>query len=313
MRSGVSLAFGFALLFAVGAGAAPAAKAPPPQPGAVAFWNAERGLIGTGLALCPGACGKGVIKTTTDGGKTWKLSLHTADAVVQLDTAGRGAAWAVTERCATLACRSSVLRTTNSGRSWATVASGLSAVSFATPKAGLGLRSTVNTSSVYRSDNGGQSWHTIANPCKGLAPSAATVSLVTARHGFIVCTGNPAGTAENKSVFETKDGGHSWTRKSRAVLGGTEPTTLPVVGFVASVAFNPSGFGALCQGANVLMVSTNAGNTWSSTRVIRPRLDTCIAAATAPSRIFAIVQTRFRNRLVVSANGGGKWRVVKRF
>ena len=101
MRLGVC-ALACLVVLATAAGAAPGAQQRPH--GAVAFWNLQRGLIGTGSAHCLGACARGTVQLTTNGGKTWKPVLKTEAAIVQLDTAGSGTAWAVSEHCPVLDC-----------------------------------------------------------------------------------------------------------------------------------------------------------------------------------------------------------------
>jgi photosystem II stability/assembly factor-like uncharacterized protein len=293
------------------AGAASGAQRPPHA--AVAFWNLQRGLIGTGSARCVGACGRGTVQLTTDGGKTWKPVLKTEAAIVQLDTAGSGTAWAVSQHCPALDCTSRLWRTSNGGRSWSVVARGLSSVSFATPRVGLGLLASTTEPKLLRSVNGGAGWTPIASPCGVVAPTPASVSLLSPSHGFVVCYGQPSGGAETKVVYETTNGGSSWKRKARAAPGSSTVTSLPAAGYIAAADFAADGFGAICQVGGLFVVSRDAGHTWSATRLVRPRLDTCAAVATIPGATYAIVQTRFRDRLAVSTNGGRKWRVVKRF
>ena len=293
------------------AGAAPGAQKPPH--GAVAFWNLQRGLIGTGSARCVGACATGTVQLTTDGGKTWKPVLKTAAAVVQLDTAGAGTAWAVSQHCSSVDCESRLWRTSNSGRTWSAVAHGLDAVSFATPRVGLGLTAATTSSKLFRSVDGGASWTRITNPCGVVAPTAVSVSLVSPSHGFVVCFGQPSAGAESKVVYETTNGGSSWKRKAHALPGGSAVTSLPATGYIVAADFAPGGFGAICQLRGVFVVSRNAGHTWSPTRLVRPQLDTCNAVATIPGATYAIIQTRFQDRLVIGTDSGRKWRVVKRF
>ena len=113
-------------------------------------------------------------------------------------------------------------------------------------------------------------------------------------------------------VYETTNGAASWKRKAGATPGSGIITSLPTPGYVVAADFARAGFGAICQVSGLFVVSRNAGRTWSPTRLVRPRLDTCTAVATIPGATYAIVQTRFRDRLVISTNGGRKWRVVKR-
>jgi photosystem II stability/assembly factor-like uncharacterized protein len=309
MRVGVFALACFAVLAT--AGAAPAAQQGPHA--SVAFWNLQRGLIGTGSAHCIGACGSGTVELTTDGGKTWKPVLKTEAAIVQLDTAGSGTAWAVSQHCPALDCTSRLWRTSNSGRSWSLVAHGLNAVSFATPRIGLGLFASTTQSKLFRSVNGGVGWNRIANPCGTVAPTPVSVSLVSPRHGFVVCNGQSSGGAESKVVYETTNGGSSWKRKVNAVPGSGKVTSLPVLGYVAAADFAAGGSGAICQVGGLFVVSRNAGRTWSPTGLVRPRVDSCSAVATIRGAMYAIVQTRFRDRLMLSTDGGHKWQVVKRF
>jgi len=310
MRLGVCAAACFFVLAT--AGAAPGAQAV--SHGAVAFWNVQRGLIGTGSARCLGACGSGTVQVTTNGGKTWKPVLRTEEAaIVQLDTAGSGTAWAVSQHCPALNCRSRVWRTSNGGRSWSVVARGLTAVSFATPRVGLGMLVSPTESRLFRSADGGVRWKRVPSPCITVAPTLVSVSLVSPAHGFAVCYGQAAAGAENKVVYETTTGGSRWKRKLGAILGGPKITSLPANGYIVAADFNSTGFGAICQVRGPFVVSRNAGRTWSATQVVRPELDTCSAVSTIPGATYAIVQTRSRDRLVLSRDSGSKWHVAKRF
>jgi photosystem II stability/assembly factor-like uncharacterized protein len=307
VRTGVCLAFCVAVLCAPVASASRTVAGPR---GAVAFWTARRGLVGTGSAQCAASC-SGTVAVTADGGRTWRTVLRTSDAVVQLAAAGRGAAWAVVRHCASLDCRSRVWRTSDGGRSWTRVGAGLNAVSFATPRVGLGLETTPTTSRLYRSEDGGRAWRAVADPCHGL--EAAAMSLVTATNGFVVCAGEPGAGAESKAVYETLDGGREWERHSIAVLGSAAVTSLPVAGYVEGAAFAPSGYGALCQSRGPFLVTRDGGRTWSATRAVRPEIDFCTGVATVPGATYALVDTAQRDRLEVSTDAGRTWRTATRF
>ena len=234
--------------------------------------------------------------------------------IVQLDTAGSGSAWAVSQHCPGLDCSSRLWRTSNSGRSWSVVGRGLSAVSFATPRVGLGLLAPTNRSKPLRSVNGGAAWTRIANPCKTVAPTPASVSLVSARHGFVVCHGEPSGSAESKVVYETTNGGASWKRKIGAVPGSGTVTSLPVPGYIAAADFAASGFGAICHLAGLFVVSLAERRALAVSHAARQAPARLLLRRGAiPGATYAILQTRFRDRLVAQTSGGRKWRVVKRF
>ena len=68
------------------------------SPHAVAFWDKERGLIGTGQRFSRGGS-SGSILLTTDGGHTARVLVRTPGFVSWIGVAPRGQAWAVVNVC----------------------------------------------------------------------------------------------------------------------------------------------------------------------------------------------------------------------
>jgi hypothetical protein len=84
---------------------APSARAPAVSstlvPNTISFWDAERGLIGSGLLYCDALtrCAAGAISLTIDGGRTSRVLLRTAGPVEWVSVAAGGFAWAVVDHC----------------------------------------------------------------------------------------------------------------------------------------------------------------------------------------------------------------------
>src|SRR5438034_10021413 len=101
---------------------------------AIAFWDANRVLVGTGSCVgrATDSCRNGTIQLTSTGGRSFRVVLRTRRRVVQLQTAGPHGAIATTD--------GGVFRTLDGGRSWKRFRHRYGA-SFASAGIGLGFRS----------------------------------------------------------------------------------------------------------------------------------------------------------------------------
>ncbi len=89
-------------------------------PSALAFWDAQHGLLGGNAGGCgPDASCPGSIWSTADGGLTSKILLRTSGPVESLSVARGGAAWAVVDRCSHEQCvAAELLASSDWGGTW---------------------------------------------------------------------------------------------------------------------------------------------------------------------------------------------------
>jgi len=291
---------------------------PPPAltvPYAVALWDSQHGLLGTGT--CPGAiyegCRTGTIQFTSNGGRSFRVVLRTRRPVVELRTAGPGGAIATTEGGRSF-------RTLDGGRSWKPFRQRYDA-SFATSRIGLGFRGYVihdhGALALLATSDGGQTWRRRASPCSQTITFGALIDLVTPNLGWIVCLGQPGVGNEAKAVFRTIDGGRSWRAGASARLVDDVRGGLESYGYPEGVAFAADGFGILRESRGTLYITRDGGIHWhAEPNVARPEIDFGRgAAAFAGDRGLVLIGRGggLPARLVATDNAGRTWRLVHRW
>lgn len=233
--------------------------ASPPRPAeipyAIAFWDAQTGLLGTGR--CPGArlgsCERGAIERTGDGGRAFQVVFRTPRPVLGLQTAGPRGAIATTDE--------GRYRTLDGGRTWQRWPGGAEAVSFATANVGM----SVSASAMLMTRDGGRTWQRRTSPCRQAVAFGALLDLVTLRRGWLVCLGQPGAGNEEKAAFRTRDGGVTW----QAVHG-----SISEYGYPQGISFAADGFGLLWESRGTLYVTRDGGARWhAEPHTARPEVD----------------------------------------
>jgi photosystem II stability/assembly factor-like uncharacterized protein len=256
---------------------ATAPASPAPYPDTAAFWDLQHGLLVLRTACAGGdtACRAGVIERTDDSGRTWHVVDRVAARLSALAVAGSQVAW-VSEAgsgcgagpgsCAA----STLLRTTDGGRSWTEVmsrtpVSSVSPASATTAWAVAGPPGIAAGTMLVRSADGGQTWQQRGDPCGavvGVAPFA--VDFAGPINGWLICTGVPATDMQPKAFLSTDDGGITWQLQSDT-CGPFARTagTLPCVGYQPGISLLPDGHGWMWLNRGSLSATTNGGITWS--------------------------------------------------
>jgi photosystem II stability/assembly factor-like uncharacterized protein len=292
------------------------APAAPTVPYAIAFWDSRHGLLGTGT--CPGAtgaCREGTIELTSNGGRSFKLVLRTRHRIIGLSTIGPRGAIAQTDGGGSL-------RTLDGGRSWRPFRLRYGA-SFATPRIGLGFRSSMTHDrlalDLLATRDGGRTWRRRASPCAQTIASSALIDLVTPDLGWIVCLGQPGAGNQEKAVFRTTDGGQTWRAGAamvvwphRDVHGGIES-----YGYPQGVAFAADGFGILWESRGTLYATRDGGTTWlAKPKVAQPEIDFGRGGAALPDGRGLVLLGRGGGvpaRLLATDDAGRTWRLVHRW
>jgi photosystem II stability/assembly factor-like uncharacterized protein len=297
--------------------AARAAPISPVVPNAIAFWDARRGLLGTGT--CPGAihdvCTDGTVQLTSNGGRSFHLVLRTRRPVIALSTAGPRSAIARTDGGGSF-------RTLDGGRSWKPFPPSYGA-SFATPRIGLGFRRYMTHDhlalDLLATNDGGRTWRRRPSPCMRALAFGAVIDLVTPSLGWMVCLGQPGAGNQEKAVFRTTDGGRRWRPGAAAVYyprrnvhGGLES-----YGYPQGVAFAADGFGILWESRGTLYITRAGGTNWlAEPRVARPEIDFGRGAAAFSDGRGLVLLGRGGHlpaRLLLTDDAGRSLRLIRRW
>jgi photosystem II stability/assembly factor-like uncharacterized protein len=281
-------------------------------PNAIAFWSAQRGLLGAGTCRDE-SCTRGEISLTLDGGRSFRLLLRTRRPVIDLETAGARSAIAVEDG-------GRALRTLDGGRSWQPFRLRYHA-RFATPEVGFGFRRVAvrnhDALLLLATTDGGRTWRRRPSPCTQALAFSALADLVTPALGWIVCLGEPGAGNESKAVYRTTDGGRHWHVGAEEVNwprprfhGGIES-----YGYPFGISFAPDGFGILWESRGTLYVTRDGGSRWTpEPRVARPEVDFGRGAtAFARGRGLYLVARAGRPTLLATSDYGRTWRIVHRW
>jgi photosystem II stability/assembly factor-like uncharacterized protein len=292
------------------------APSAPVVPYAMAFWDPQHGLLGTGT--CPGAtrgaCREGTIEFTSNGGGSFRVVLRTHHAVIGLSTSGPRGAIAQTDGGGSF-------RTLDGGRTWRPFRLRYEA-SFVTPRIGLGFRNYMTHDhlalELLSTSDGGRTWRRRASPCTQGIADAALIDLVTPRLGWLVCLGQPGAGSQEKAVFRTTNGGRTWRAGAEAVWaqrnvhGGIEG-----YGYPQGVAFAADGFGILWESRGTLYATRDGGTRWvAEPKVAQPEIDFGRGAVAFPDGRGLVLLGRgggLPARLLTTDNGGRTWRLVRRW
>jgi photosystem II stability/assembly factor-like uncharacterized protein len=175
-----------------------------------------------------------------------------------------GAGWALTG--------DGLMATTDNGVSWKDVApqgvtaSGTEGVYFRDPSTGWlvaaptgeGVDGSPVTSSVYRTTDGGATWQQADLPSASSA-GTAYVDFLTSEHGWVMIHDASGASVSLGELFETTDGGASWTRLPDPPIGGDITFTSSSDGWTAG---GPSG--------DELYRTTDGGKSWTRVSVKLP-------------------------------------------
>jgi len=281
-------------------------------PGSVAFWDAENGLLAGQITLYRNRSQyDGAVAVTHDGGSSWHL-VYRADAPVgDLATVGDGMAFATVG-----ADHPRLIATSDQAKTWRTWpgSQGLSQASFESSSLGWAR----SRKGLVRWSSG--RWSPISNPCKG---TIIDLSFPEGGGGigWLACAFEPGAGQEPKVIYETDNGGSSWTIRSGYPNGFTSSSKeygsgLDSYGYLAGISFLPDGSGWLVTGRGTFLSTEDGGVTW------QPHVgfqEPEVAFGAAVWRVdggtgFAIEDRHGRHAVLhVSHDGGATWSRVIAF
>jgi len=226
-------------------------------PYAVAFWNEQRGLL-TGQSGCPVQCGDYIIALTEDGGLHWREVYRGTDRIGHLSTIP-GEAWASTAK--------GLLKSRDEGQTWEATGPGYAEPAFANDKAGWALVATEENrwnveSPIFSTSDGGKTWNRLNSPCGGGRTVPGAISLVSPTEGWVGCMSQPGAGQQDKVLYKTTDGGHTW-KESSDLSGG---------GYLNGLFFRPGDKGWVWLTRGGLSLTTDGGRTWQTTNAVQPEV-----------------------------------------
>ena len=266
---------------------------------------------------------RGVVLRTQDGGRSWQtvLSIPTDDvgeSIEQIQAVDGLHAWALTlaqGSCGSTPCPSELRRTTDGGRTWATLLRGqITAIRFASASRGwVALDDATGAAAEIRmTSDGGVTWrsvfHTASGGAYGLdAASIYTAWLLTRNGGY--CTSSNCSSYE---LFRTGDGGVTWSS-----LGNPKATAGAACAFghLAGPLFASTsrgwlglnlGAGGANGGPGGLLSSQDGGKTWKCATT--PKNTNLISAAN-PLQAWVAGEDRETQAttLFATEDGGASW------
>jgi photosystem II stability/assembly factor-like uncharacterized protein len=300
--------------------AAPARMRLVTAPFALVMWNEHDGLLGTGRCdvagdVHEGACVSGAVERTNDGGRTWRVVLHTKHSVDGMRADGP-------EGATVTIVHGYTWRTRDGGRTWQRVPP-QPVVYWLNSRLGVSFRSYFAGSrgrlALRVTHDGGRTWRRQRDPCEKAVAFSASADLVTPTLWWISCLGQPGMGNEDKAIFRTRDAGKTWQAGAATILisprrrgrhGG-----ISEYGYPAGLAFAPGGWGLLTETRGTLYVTRDGGVHWrAEPHVARPELDFAGGGAAFPGGVGLVLLTdNFHGRLVETRDYGRTWRVVRRW
>lgn len=287
-------------------------------PNSIAFWDAEHGLVGSGITWKKTA---GAISLTSDGGKTFHVVLRTPGPVEWVSTAGSHDAWALVEHWVSgdnnVFFR--LLRSSDRGKTWQKTSAAVWNPSFATANEGVafapfrarGLLYPSATGPLLKTSDGGLSWERLGSPCAG--STGPLVAFPSPLRIWMVCGGQPGAGNEAKAVYSSKDGGRNWRELVDVPMTG-RAGGLTGYGYPQGISFTPQGYGLLWESRGTLNLTRDGGRHWKALAVVEPELDFGLSAVMlSETRAFVLLEREGNYRLLTTADDGRSWSVVHRW
>ncbi len=211
----------------------------------------------------------GRVEVTRDGGRSFRLALRAGTQVDGLQTDGPGVA------IASLA-DGSARRTLDGGRTWHP----------------FGVEQRVQAFP--------------SSPCPRQVSDGQLTAKPTPQLGWVVCLGGASAGQQERALYRTRDGGHTWHTLQRPHGAGGYPAALSVAA---------DGFGLLDEERGTLLLTHDGGVRWHAARLVaEPEVDFGIAtAAFTRGRGLFLVRGELGVLLWATADGGRSWELRNRW
>lgn len=214
--------------------------------------------------------------STTDGGRTWTRVYDTSQGIVQAEFVTPTDGYLLVGGCAPFSgsCGSSTLwATRDGGHAWTPThafATPVASVTVAGPGDMWAVLATPENPSprLLQTLNGGRTWAARPGPAGALGVAAEDLAWLNATQGWLLTGGEASAGSQDKMLYETRNGGRSWSLVASAAFGGIAAGSagvLPQIGYVPSsggLAFISPGVGFLALDRAGLFETVNGGASW---------------------------------------------------
>jgi photosystem II stability/assembly factor-like uncharacterized protein len=275
------------------------AAAPGRGPGApleISFWNAREGV----------AAFERAVGWTDDGGRTWHVRARARLGAITV-VPGTHDAWADGA--------TGLVHSRDGGRTWARAVARVFRATFVDRRRGWAFRpGAIRAGPLLATRDGGRTWRGLGRPCPPRAMDAAA-SFVSARRGWLLCTGQPGTGMQNKALYETGDGGRRWRLVMDAWLVGNHatPRGIGTVGYARGIDFDRSGAGWLWETRGGAFATADGGRTWRLLPFWEPDIVEARSMSFVSARVSFLLLRDGRHRryaLERTADAGRTWRLV---
>lgn len=269
----------------------------PSKPVAFGFFGAHRVVMAT-LG--------GSLLASDDGGRSWRYERHLP--LVHIDVVSMETAFGTTS--------SSLWRTDDAGLSWHAVVGVSGTPTFANAADGWITEARKHPPPktkeeaeeelrpvhvVWSTTNGGRTLRRISVPCEngGGAFMFASLSRVTARFGYDGCGHEPSAGEEEKALYATHDGGHSWALVRSA--------RLTKFGYMTALSFTSATRGLLITSRGGLLSTGDGGRRWQLLLLTDDAND---VSEVQPVGAHGLAALLFTGTLLFSDEDGCGWRRI---
>lgn len=258
-------------------------------------------LVATTAADCDSGPCASVIFLTTDGGQHWHAAFHTGPNTPSLEVGGRYVAarsvalttlaftssqdgWALGTACTstnpsvcdpirdnsacaapgTGICQPVLYATRDGGNSWgqAALPSGFQVsrgVDLAHPTANDGW--IISGGHIIATHDGGRTWQALRDPVGSEFWFEQQIYFRSPTQGWLLGGSEPGAGQQAKTLFDTTDGGRTWTEIAQAPFG-SQAGGLPSSGYVGPILFTTDRQGWIVSPRAGLLHSADGGRTW---------------------------------------------------
>ncbi len=307
-------------------GSPPVAISPPPTPSVHSISPTSIDLVDFASARNEWAVIDNTrLEYSEDQGKTWSLISQFAQPISQIDMVSNQLGYAVSNQCTDLnGCTTGTLeQTTEGGHRWNTVyqtPGAISQVDFVNTQVGwLVSQQTGHDAILWNSQDGGHRWRIITTPRQAGEMISGSVSFISPETGWLLEEGVAAGGYQGKALYQTTDGGQSWTAIALSTpLGGFpssnrgDPTPLPGYGVKPEIVLLNAKGGWLLDSFWGAFKSQDGGRHWQpvASRPFPPRggyLFSSAGDANGFGWVLDTIPTTNQTQLWTTTNAGASW------